>query len=320
MSQQQLVSVLIPVYNAGEYLKDAVLSIVNQTHKNIEIIIVDDGSTDGCIDTIKDISDPRIQIIHQENKGIAVTLNRALDLAKGGYFVIQDADDKSNLQRIEKQLACFDHNSKLAVVYVGHDLIVGDKQFAPSFDAFDEKKCSEMIDSLQIPAHDASGMYNLSVIGDMRFDETLRIEQGVDFMLRVGEKFPMKCLGECLYSYRINYSSITRQDPSKNNVWVNAVREKACQRRGVDFEPYKTPVKKQSVYFQHRDAERNIVSHCMRSVFNLKNKGDFGEAFYVSWQCIGLHPLDPYFYKPVIYAISPTGLINVYRRVKANWF
>ena len=64
-----LVSVVICVHNAGEYLRDAVLSITRQTYTNIEILIYDDGSTDGCLSTIDDIRDSRIRIFHLPHRG-----------------------------------------------------------------------------------------------------------------------------------------------------------------------------------------------------------------------------------------------------------
>jgi len=73
-----LVSVLISVYNAGEYLRSSVQSILSQSYSNLEILIINDGSTDGCMDSMADLEDSRIRIITQKNAGKAVALNRAL--------------------------------------------------------------------------------------------------------------------------------------------------------------------------------------------------------------------------------------------------
>lgn len=316
LKEAPLVSVLIPVYNAGDYLKEAVLSIINQSHLELEIIIINDGSTDGCLETISDLKDARLRIIHQENQGKAAALNRAFEELQGDYFIIQDADDKSDPQRIEKQLACMTRNPELAAVYIGHDLILGEIQFAPSFEEISVAECDAMIKAFKIPAHDATGMYRLSLIKGMRFDKSLRIGQGVDFVLRIGEQFPMMCLGECLYTYRINYSSTIRQDMNKNNLSVNSVREKACQRRQLDFERFKVLLQKQSTFFKHRNADTHIIPHCMKSVLNLKSKQRFNEAFYVGWQCFILHPLDFYYAKPLLYALAPLSIIGFYRQLK----
>jgi len=318
MSQQQLVSVLIPVYNAGEYLNDAVLSIVNQTHENIEIIIVDDGSTDGCIDSIRDLTDSRIRLLSQKNGGKSVALNHALEKVAGDFFLIQDADDNSYPQRIEVMLDCLLNNETLAAVFSGHDLLLGKKRFAPTFKSIDERGCQQLIDQLSMPAHDPTGMYRLSALSGMRFDDTLWIGQGVDFVLRVGEKCPMVRLGDCLYSYRINYSSTIRRDANKTNASVNVVREKACVRRSLDFDQFKVDFKPRAVKGRYLDAD--IIPHCMESVIDLKRQGCFFDACIVGWQCAKLHPLGPYFYKPFVYVVTPVRIINLFRRIKACWF
>ena len=318
MSSTPLISVLIPVYNAGSYLVEAVESIIKQTYSNLEIIIINDGSTDGCIATLKKVQDPRVRILHQDNQGKAAALNHAFEQLKGDYFVIQDADDSSCPERIEQQLACMQQHPELAAVYIRHDLILGDKQFAPNFAQTSIEACKALIDAFKIPAHDATGMYKMAFIGDMRFDKSLRIGQGVDFVLRVGEKYPVMCLGACLYTYRINYNSTIRQDVNKNNLSVNIIREKACERRQLDFELFRVSFAKPSPFFKHRGGDTHIIPHCMESVMSLKDRHQWAEAFSVGWECCLLHPLDIFYYKPLMYALIPNKLIEVYRNYKNN--
>jgi glycosyltransferase involved in cell wall biosynthesis len=82
-----LVSVLMPAYNAGIYLAPAVRSVLEQSHDNLELIIIDDGSTDGAVDALKQIlTDSRIRWIRQDNMGKPVAMNRALQLAQGAFY------------------------------------------------------------------------------------------------------------------------------------------------------------------------------------------------------------------------------------------
>ena len=105
-----LVTVVICVYNAGDFLRPAVESILNQTYPELEVLIVDDGSTDGCVSTIEDIRDSRIRILRQENEGKPAAMNYALSESRGEFYVVQDADDLSFPKRIERQLQCMrDH-------------------------------------------------------------------------------------------------------------------------------------------------------------------------------------------------------------------
>jgi glycosyltransferase involved in cell wall biosynthesis len=105
-SASPLVSVIMSVYNAELYLESAIKSILNQTYKKIEFIIVNDGSTDGSIAIIRQYmkQDSRIVLIDQENIGLTKSLNKALSVSNGQYIARQDADDESLDTRIETQL------------------------------------------------------------------------------------------------------------------------------------------------------------------------------------------------------------------------
>lgn len=102
-----LVSVVIPVYNANGFLSGAIESIQNQTYKNLEIIIVDDGSTDETPKILKSLAkkDKRIKILtNKKNLNIATSLNKGIKVAKGKYIARMDADDISLPGRLEKQI------------------------------------------------------------------------------------------------------------------------------------------------------------------------------------------------------------------------
>ncbi len=112
-----LITVGMPVYNAGEYLVEAVNSIVAQSYTNWELIIIDDGSTDNAIDHIKLIKDDRIKIIKDGlNQGLAARLNQAIDLAKGEYFARMDQDDISMPERFRLQIDTLEFNPNLDLV------------------------------------------------------------------------------------------------------------------------------------------------------------------------------------------------------------
>ena len=102
-TENPMVSVIIPVYNAEAYLEECLDSVVNQTLKNIEIICVNDGSTDNSLDILKEYQekDDRVIIINQENQGAGVARNQGIKVAKGNYLSILDADDFFELNMLE---------------------------------------------------------------------------------------------------------------------------------------------------------------------------------------------------------------------------
>lgn len=122
------ISVIMGVYNTKnkDLLKMAIESILNQTYKNLEFIICDDGSIDNTLLIIKDYQkkDNRIQILHNKiNKGLATALNQCLLVANGTYIARQDDDDISNVNRLQKEINFLEKNSEYGFVGCAMDLI-----------------------------------------------------------------------------------------------------------------------------------------------------------------------------------------------------
>ena len=117
INYEPLITVAMPVYNAGKYLRLAVLSIVNQSYSNWELLIIDDGSSDDSFLSIADINDSRMTIYRDGvNRGLAARLNEAIDLAKGDYFARMDGDDISYPDRFLKQVTELQKNLNLDLV------------------------------------------------------------------------------------------------------------------------------------------------------------------------------------------------------------
>lgn len=109
-----LVSVVMPVYNVEEYIKEAIDSIVSQTYSKFELIIINDGSTDRTVDIIKEIVDKRIVLIdHSNNKGNYIRRNEGCKLANGKYICVMDGDDVAIPNRIEKQVRIMENDPLL---------------------------------------------------------------------------------------------------------------------------------------------------------------------------------------------------------------
>jgi glycosyltransferase involved in cell wall biosynthesis len=94
MTNDVAVSVIIPLYNRGEYIKRAIDSVLSQTYQNFEIIIIDDGSTDGSSDVVKRFPDTRIRLLSQENQGVSAARNKGAGNASSDFLAFLDADDE----------------------------------------------------------------------------------------------------------------------------------------------------------------------------------------------------------------------------------
>jgi glycosyltransferase involved in cell wall biosynthesis len=111
---EPLVTIAMPVYNAGRYLRPAVISILQQTFADWELIVIDDGSSDGAVEGIRDLPDARIRVLRDGlNKGLAARLNEAIDLARGRFFARMDQDDVSYPERLARQLALLEWNPEI---------------------------------------------------------------------------------------------------------------------------------------------------------------------------------------------------------------
>jgi len=99
------VSVIIPVYNSSKYLEECINSVINQTYKNLEIIIINDDSTDNSLDIINSFNDKRIKLIDlPKNGGVSNARNKGIEASTGDYICFLDSDDFWSLKKIEKQV------------------------------------------------------------------------------------------------------------------------------------------------------------------------------------------------------------------------
>lgn len=124
LTDRFLVSVVIPCYNAERYVSKAITSILHQTYKNLEVWIVDDGSTDGTLQIIKSFTDSRIKIVAcPANTKKIGAVNEVLQQVNGDFICFQDADDWSDSSRIEKQINCFINQPALGICFTGYSLV-----------------------------------------------------------------------------------------------------------------------------------------------------------------------------------------------------
>lgn len=311
-----LISVVVCAYNAGPYLAAALRSIRAQTYSKIEVLLIDDGSTDGSVEAVSDqLCDPRIRLIRQPNAGKPSALNVAIREMSGEYYVLNDADDVSHPTRIERQLEAMRRYPDVAAVYCGHELIIDGCHLAPRLGAKDIDRCRRDVLQMIMPAHDPTGMYRMSLVRGIRYDESLPVVEGYDYVLRVGEKWPMVVIGECLYSYRIHRESVTRRDPSRRNRLVREAQERACRRRGLD--PHEV-LGRNGVTETREDDDNNLPAHFMDSVCDLRREGNQREAVRVAIRCGMLRPMTPHYWKALLYAVAPCSAVGWIRGRRAG--
>lgn len=191
------VSVIIPVYNTEKYLEECLKSVINQTLKEIEIICIDDGSTDNSPDILKEYSekDGRIRIYSQTNKGQGAARNRGIDLAKGEYVYFIDSDDFMEINALEKAYDCCKQYDLDFVMFQIINYIDESKEYYEDYTyniasllehekfkgVFNYKDCGEKI--FEITVQPCNKLYKREFLlnHNIRFPEGLIFEDNVFF-------------------------------------------------------------------------------------------------------------------------------------------
>src|ERR1051326_205992 len=119
------VSVIIPTYNSAHYLADAVESVLSQTFQDIEVLIIDDGSTDET-ETVIQRYGSLVRCFRQRNSGVAVARNRGIEESRGEYVAFLDADDTWLPHKLERQLAALDECSDYGACYSAFTVVTSD--------------------------------------------------------------------------------------------------------------------------------------------------------------------------------------------------
>ncbi len=118
-----MVSVIIPTYNRGAIIEKSIRSVLNQTYKDFELIIVDDGSSDNTREVVEAIGDERIKYHYQQNAGASAARNAGIMLAQYDYIAFQDSDDIWHEDKLEKQMNAFENaSSRVGIVYSSYTL------------------------------------------------------------------------------------------------------------------------------------------------------------------------------------------------------
>lgn len=202
------ITVLMPVYNAEKFLKEAINSILNQTFKDFEFLIIDDASTDRSKQIILSYKDPRIKYFeNKSNIGVARTLNKGLRLAKGKYIARMDADDITDHKRLETEYKEIIKDRMLAVVASFYDII--DKNGAYLFTVKDASSAEEIYYTLQFRnclGH-STVIFNKEIILNEFNGYRNYAAEDYDLWLRISKKYKIIKIKDKLHKLRISKSS-----------------------------------------------------------------------------------------------------------------
>lgn len=219
----ELVTIIVPVYNTGAYLSPCLESLIAQTHRDLEIILVDDGSTDGSGAICDDFArrDERIKVIHQKNSGVSSARNAGLENASGTYLTFVDADDGLVPHGLETALRYLRENDADMVTYGWKRHFMEDGRTEPCAEPFlSTRDISNVLGRVLTDYSACGGGYPWNKLWRVRgavprFDPELYYFEDLEWVVRMLlQTESIVVCPECLYDYRIHSASISR-DPAK---------------------------------------------------------------------------------------------------------
>ena len=260
-----LVSVVVPCYNHEKYVKETIESIINQTYKNIELIVIDDGSKDNSVKVIQELADKYgFTFIHRPNKGLSATLNEGIRLSKGKYFSAIASDDILFLEKIEKQVKFMESNPKYGMCY--GKIVYFEDSIKNTSEYSNSNKQGWVFDDLLnygcfIPAPSTFMRKEVfETVGE--YDENLWIEDW-DMWLRISQKYQVGYIDEYLAYYRKHDTNISSQSLKMYKA------EKQILEKYKDYENFDNVIKnKKIVWFSllSRKYKKEAMKYFMHSI------------------------------------------------------
>jgi len=204
-----MISVILPVYNGEEYIKETINSILNQTITDLELIIVNDGSTDDTEKLVQSFHDHRVKYMKQINKGVGAAKNEGLKHCSGDFITFHDADDLSLPNRFERLLEGFQGD----IGFVHSDMLLINEHHQPvgywQSGTIDRKHVFSFFINVGTPFNNGTILYKKEVLQHHTFNH-YEVGEDTAFVMQLATKVPSYHINEPLYLYRRHTSNSTK--------------------------------------------------------------------------------------------------------------
>ncbi|MBS1600012.1 MAG: glycosyltransferase [Bacteroidetes bacterium] len=246
-----LVSVIIPCYNHSQYLGKAIESVLNQTYPHMEVIVVDDGSTDDPFSVCKKYEG--VKYVRAERVGLPAARNIGVKHSEGHFLVFLDADDFLYPDGIQHNLDCFTANKKLVLVSGAHDRVDSAGNLLPS-EKPAEKPNDNYLSLLQgnYIGMEATVMYRRNLFFAFHFDATLKAGEDYDLNLNVTRHFPAYGHTKKIAAYHIHRNNMSRDKNLMLNTTLNVLkRQEKSLRNSTERKALETGIRNWKYYYKH---------------------------------------------------------------------
>jgi glycosyltransferase involved in cell wall biosynthesis len=220
------ISVVLPVYNGEKYIAEAMESILCQTFRDFELIVIDDGSSDGTLAILREyqVKDSRIHLTSRRNKGLIATLNEGIDFARGAWIARMDSDDIALPHRFERQLQWLERT--------GADMTGSWVKFFGSWDrrvwkGYQSDQAIKLDMLFKSPFVHPSVMMRADLIKQLRYDKNCEKAEDYDLWVRAAQAgWKMSNVPEVLLQYRKHDSQVSIKSSSKQQLVSESVRRR----------------------------------------------------------------------------------------------
>jgi glycosyltransferase involved in cell wall biosynthesis len=267
-SENNLVSVIIPCYNGERFLEEALRSALSQSYPEVEIIVVDDGSTDNSPEIAQRFP---VRYIRQENRGLTESRNRGVRESRGSYIVFLDADDRLKPEAIEAGFRMLERRPECAMAVGDHTFIAQDgsqiagsqKECLPAhhYEALLKSNFIEMISSVLFRRH----VYE--EVGG--FDTKLRVAEDYELYMRIARSYPICCHPAVVAEYRIHDTNASRNSELMLTMTLRVLKS---QGRYIGLNVRRLIAFSEGFRIWRKQYGRHLASELARSFSNLPSE------------------------------------------------
>ncbi len=279
-----LVSVVLPVYNGEKYLAESLDSLLAQTYQNWELVIINDGSTDGTENLISKYQDKRIRYLPNDgNKGIIFSLNRGLRESNGVYIARLDADDIALPHRLEKQVGFLSENPDYALCGSYFQTIDSNGRFLKNvrFPANNRDAQSYLL--LHNCFCHSAIMMRTSIAKELKYDEKFQVCEDYDLWYRISRTGKILNLPEFTTLYRVHDNNMSTRKSEIMFAHVNKINKRILDDLGIEYsktelDAHSNALSYNAPFFKDPD-KIQILENWMVKLYSYLKKTDHYNAF-----------------------------------------
>ncbi|MBW6442117.1 glycosyltransferase [Patescibacteria group bacterium] len=224
-----LVSVIMPAYNSEKYISEAIESILNQSFKDFEFIIIDDGSTDKTWEIIQEYAEKDERVVavkNEKNLNNYACRNKGIKISKGKYIVWQDSDDISMSNRLEKQVDFMENNLEVGICGSFMQIFTDEKDLNIRKYSTEDKDLRKDIFKYSPIAQPTAIIRKECYEKVGYYDDSYDATQDLDMTFRIGNEFKLANIPEVLIRYRVHPNSVTYKKVKKQIINALRIRRK----------------------------------------------------------------------------------------------